>query len=44
MYMNGIDVEYSLNSDYFEVGCAYQMYLGNNDFRAGLLLNIQKNL
>lgn len=41
--MNGLDVEYRLNSDYFEVGCAYQMRLGTNDFRVGLLIKYSKD-
>lgn len=41
--MNGIDVKYSLNSDYFEVGCAYQMRLGTNDFRVGLLIKYSED-
>ena len=36
--MNGINVEYKLDSEYFEVGCAYEMCLGTNDFRVGLLI------
>lgn len=41
--MNGIDVEYKLNSDYFKVGCAYQIRIGTNDFRVGLLIKYQKD-
>ena len=41
--LNGIEVEYKLNSDYFEVGCAYQMRLDTNDFRVGLLTKYQKD-
>ena len=40
--MQGIDVEYSLNSDYFKVGCAYEMKLGTNDYRVGLLTKYTK--
>lgn len=41
--INGIDVEYKLSSDYFEVGCAYQMRLGTNDFRVGLLIKYSED-
>ena len=41
--MNGIDIEYKLNSDYFEVGCAYQMRLNPNDFRVGLLIKYKED-
>ena len=36
--MNGIKVEYKLDSEYFEVGSAYMIRLGTNDFRVGLLI------
>lgn len=36
--MNGIKVEYKLDSEYFEVGSAYKIRLGINDFRVGLLI------
>ena len=36
--MNGIKVEYKLDSEYFEVGSAYIIRLGTNDFRVGLLI------
>ena len=42
-YSNGIDVEYSLSPTYFEVGAAYQLHLGVNDFRVGLLTKYQKD-
>lgn len=35
--MNGIDVKYSLNPDYFEEGKAYEIRVATNDFRIGLL-------
>ena len=41
--MNGIDIEYKLNSDYFEVGCAYRMRLNPNDFRVGLLIKYKED-
>lgn len=41
--MNGIDVTYSLNPDYFEVGCAYKMCLGTNDYRIGILVKYSSN-
>ena len=36
--MNGIKVEYKLDPEYFEVGSAYKIRLGTNDFRVGLLI------
>ena len=39
---NGINVEYSLDPDYFEVGCAYQLRLSTNDFRIALLTKYSK--
>ena len=36
--MNRIKVEYKLDSEYFEVGSAYIIRLGTNDFRVGLLI------
>lgn len=39
---NGINVEYSLDPDYFKVGCAYQLRLGTNDFRTALLTKYSK--
>ena len=41
--MNGIDIEYKLNSDYFEVGCAYRIRVGTNDFRVGLLIKYKED-
>ena len=41
--MNGIKIEYKLDSDYFEVGCAYQIRLGCNDFRVGLLIKYKED-
>ena len=41
--MNGIKVEYKLDSEYFEVGCAYQIRLGTNDFRVGLLIDYKED-
>ena len=41
--MNGKDIEYKLNSDYFEVGCAYQIRLNPNDFRVGLLIKYKED-
>ena len=40
---NGIDVEYALSSTYFEVGAAYQLHLGVNDFKVGLLTKYSKD-
>ena len=42
-YSNGIDVEYALSSTYFEVGAAYQLRLGVNDFKVGLLTKYSKD-
>lgn len=36
--MNGINVKYSLDKDYFKVGEAYSLHLGTNKFRVGLLV------
>lgn len=35
--MQGINVEYSLDPYYFKVGCAYELNLGSNKYRVGLL-------
>lgn len=42
-YSNGIDVEYSLSPTYFEVGVAYKLRLGVNDFKVGLLTKYSKD-
>lgn len=42
-YSNGIDIEYSLSPTYFEVGVAYQLHLGVNDFKVGLLTKYSKD-
>lgn len=39
---NGIVVEYSLCPDYFEVGCAYRLRLGENNYKVGLLVSYSK--
>lgn len=41
--VNGIDVEYSLSPTYFEVGTAYKLYLGGNNFKIGLLTKYSKD-
>lgn len=40
---NGINVEYSLDPDYFEVGCAYQLRIDTNKFKIALLSRYSKN-
>lgn len=41
--MKGINVEYSLNPEYFKVGCAYQIHVSTNDFRIGILTTYSKD-
>lgn len=41
--VNGIDVEYSLSPTYFEVGTAYKLHLGVNNFKIGLLTKYSKD-
>ena len=40
--MKGINVEYSLNPEYFEVGTAYRLRMGTNDFKVGLLTSYSR--
>ena len=40
--INGIKTEYILDPSYFEVGCAYKICLGTNDYKVGLLVKYSK--
>lgn len=42
--MNGINVEYSLDPEYFEVGFAYQIRVSTNNFKIGLLAKYAKDM
>lgn len=40
--MRGLNVEYSINEDYFEVGQAYKLKVNTSDYRIGILSDMSK--
>lgn len=41
--MNGLIVHYTLDPNYFQIGKAYQLHLGTNDYRVGVITKLSEN-